>query len=302
MKIWIKEHKKGFFGTVLFHSILAVIFIIFGFITPLPLPEEEGILINFGTDLDGSGLIEPSATLSTPEESQPDINTPEPEMEQPETEQDILTQEFEEAPEIETKTQQDLEEEEKERAAIEEEKRQQEELERQRQAELEIIRQEELEKQRLEEEQRRIREIQDRTRKALSNSQNPASNTSESEGEKTETGNQGSETGSVESTIHSNGISGLGDKGISYSLAGRTPQSLPKPEYNYQVEGIVVVEVTVDRYGNVTKAIPGVKGSTTLNDHLHRAAKDAALAAKFDRKPNAPAYQKGTITYHFILR
>lgn len=302
MKIWFKEHKKGFFGTILFHSILAVIFVIFGFITPLPLPEEEGILINFGTDLDGSGLIEPSATPSTPEESQPDINTPEPEMEQPETEQDILTQEFEEAPEIETKTQQDLEEEEKERAAIEEERRRQEELERQRQAELERIRQEELEKQRREEEQRRIREIQDRTRKALSNSQNPASNTSESEGEKTETGNQGSETGSVESTIHSTGISGFGDKGILYSLAGRTPQSLPKPKYNYQVEGIVVVEVTVDRYGNVTKAIPGVKGSTTLNDHLHRAAKEAALAAKFDRKPNAPAYQKGTITYHFILR
>ncbi len=292
MKTWLREHKNGLFGTVLFHSILAVIFVIFGFITPLPLPEEEGILINFGTDLDGSGLIEPSATPSTPEESQPDINTPEPETEQPETDQDILTQEFEEAPEIETKTQQDLEE----------ERKRQEELERQRQTELERIRQEELEKQRREEEQRRIREIQDRTRRALSNSQNPASNTSESEGETTGPGNQGSETGSVESTIHSTGISGLGDKGISYSLAGRTPQSLPKPEYNYQVEGIVVVEVTVDRYGNVTKAIPGVKGSTTLNDHLHRAAKEAALAAKFDRKPNAPAYQKGTITYHFILR
>lgn len=302
MKIWFKEHKNGLFGTVLFHSILAVIFVIFGFITPLPLPDEEGILINFGTDLDGSGLIEPSATPPTPEESQPDINTAEPETEQPETEQDILTQEFEEAPEIETKTLQDLEEEEKERAAIEEERRRQEELERQRQAELERIRQEELEKQRREEEQRKIREIQDRTRRALSNSQNPASNTSESEGDTTGPGNQGSETGSVESTIHSTGISGLGDKGISYSLAGRTPQSLPKPEYNYQVEGIVVVEVTVDRYGNVTKAIPGVKGSTTLNDHLHRAAKEAALAAKFDRKPNAPAYQKGTITYHFILR
>ncbi|MCK4465989.1 MAG: hypothetical protein KAU83_09775, partial [Bacteroidales bacterium] len=227
MKTWLREHKNGLFGTVLFHSILAVVFIIFGFVTPLPLPEEEGILINFGTDLDGSGLIEPSAPPSTPEESQPDINTPEPETEQPETEQDFLTQEFEEAPEIETKTQQDLEEEEKERAAIEEERRRQEELERQRQAELERIRQEELEKQRREEEQRRIREIQDRTRRALSNSQNPASNTSESEGETTGPGNQGSETGSVESTIHSTGISGLGDKGISYSLAGRIPQKLP---------------------------------------------------------------------------
>ncbi|MCK4700373.1 MAG: TonB family protein, partial [Bacteroidales bacterium] len=114
--------------------------------------------------------------------------------------------------------------------------------------------------------------------------------------------NQGSETGSVNSDNHSSGISGLGDKGISYSLAGRTPQSLPKPEYNYQAEGIVVVEVTVNQNGNVTKATAGVKGSTTLNNNLLKAAQKAALAAKFDRKPNAAAFQKGTITYHFLLQ
>jgi colicin import membrane protein len=303
MKIFFKEHKNGFLGTILFHSILAIIIIIFGFTTPLPLPEEEGILINFGTDLEGEGLIEPSASQSLLQVSQPDISTPESVTEQTETEQDILTQEFEEAPEIETKTQQDIEEEEKERLAIEEEKKRQEELERQRQNELERIRQEETERKHIEEEQRRIREIQDRTKKALSSAQNPAINTSESEGDTTGQGNQGSETGSVDSKVHSSGISGLGDKGISYSLAGRTPQSLPKPEYNYQIEGIVVVEVTVDRNGNVTNATTtGVKGSTTLNEYLHRVAKEAAKAAKFDRKPNAPAYQKGTITYHFILQ
>ncbi len=115
-------------------------------------------------------------------------------------------------------------------------------------------------------------------------------------------GNQGVETGSVNSDNHSLGISGLGDKGISYSLEGRTPQLLPKPEYNFQAEGIVVVEVTVNQYGNVTKATAGVKGSTTLDSNLLKAAQKAALAAKFDRKPSAAAFQKGTITYHFILR
>ena len=106
--------------------------------------------------------------------------------------------------------------------------------------------------------------------------------------------------GAVDATSHTGGPGGLGDEGILFSLEGRTPQSLPKPEYNYQVEGIVVVEVTVDLNGNVTTANPGVKGSTTLNEHLMAAAKKAALAAKFDRKPDAPAFQKGTITYNFI--
>ncbi len=95
---------------------------------------------------------------------------------------------------------------------------------------------------------------------------------------------------------------GLGNNGISYSLVARTPKALPLPQTNFKHEGIVVVEVTIDRNGNVTKATPGVKGSTTLDETLLKAAQEAALAAKFDRKPDAPAFQKGTITYYFQIR
>jgi len=124
-------------------------------------------------------------------------------------------------------------------------------------------------------------------------------NTSEgiTEGE----GNQGAKTGSTESDNYSD-LNSSGNNGINYSLEGRNPESLPKPEYNYQIEGKVVVEITVDKYGNVTDANPGVKGSTTLEATLLAAAKKAALKAKFDRKPDAPAYQKGTITYYFRLQ
>ena len=94
----------------------------------------------------------------------------------------------------------------------------------------------------------------------------------------------------------------MGTNGTSFSLAGRNPESLPKPEYYKQIEGKVVVEITVDKYGNVTDAIPGAKGSTTLDANLLDAAKKAALKAKFDKKPDAPAYQKGTITYYFKLQ
>ncbi len=303
MKNFFIEHRKGLFGTIAFHIILTVVFIIFGFTTPLPLPEEEGILINFGTDDDGSGLIEPSAAAQPPEETftVPETSSAEDEAFES-AEEEVLTQDFEEAPEVQAVPEKDPETERLEREAAEAERLRQEELERQRQEELERARQEELERQRLEEEQRRADEIQNRTRNALEGARNNAENTSKSEGETTGTGNQGKEEGAVDATSHTGGPGGTGDEGISFSLAGRTPQSLPKPEYNYQVEGTVVVEVTVDQNGNVTAANPGVKGSTTLNEHLMAAAKKAALAAKFDQKPDAPAFQKGTITYHFVLQ
>jgi outer membrane biosynthesis protein TonB len=62
------------------------------------------------------------------------------------------------------------------------------------------------------------------------------------------------------------------------------------------------VEVSVDREGKVIQAIPGSKGSTTLDEYLLKAAKDAALEARFEAKPDAPAVQKGSITYNFILK
>jgi len=114
-------------------------------------------------------------------------------------------------------------------------------------------------------------------------------------------GNQGSPGGSLDSKNRGEG-SGLGNKGISYDLAGRGVQRLPLPEYNYQGEGRVVVEVSVDRSGKVTQAVAGVKGSNTLDEYLLKVAKEAALKAQFDVKNDAPFIQKGTITYNFILK
>ncbi len=97
------------------------------------------------------------------------------------------------------------------------------------------------------------------------------------------------------------GIGAGQGSGISFSLDGRDILYLQKPEYNYQTEGKVVVEITVDKNGIVTKAVPGVKGSTTLDDNLLHAAQKAALQSKFNTKPDA-TIQKGTISYHFVLQ
>ena len=78
--------------------------------------------------------------------------------------------------------------------------------------------------------------------------------------------------------------------------------SLPRPTYASQTEGIVVVQVKVDQYGNVTEAIPGAEGTTVTDKTLWNAARNAAMKAHFNMDAHAPAVQSGTITYIFKLK
>ena len=85
-------------------------------------------------------------------------------------------------------------------------------------------------------------------------------------------------------------------------LAGRSINgTLPKPFYGVQASGKVVVEIWVDNYGNVQKAVAGVEGTTVSDKNLWQAARKAALGAHFNMSAEAPALQKGTITYIFNL-
>lgn len=78
--------------------------------------------------------------------------------------------------------------------------------------------------------------------------------------------------------------------------------TLPKPSYNAQMEGTVVVQVKVDQYGNVTEAIPGIEGTTVTDKGLWNAARAAAMKAHFNMSADAPVLQTGTITYKFKLQ
>jgi protein TonB len=120
-----------------------------------------------------------------------------------------------------------------------------------------------------------------------------------SEGDKKGDGNQGSIDGDPNSEVYEGG--GIGKNGTAYQLGGRKVEYKAKPIYNLQVEGKVVVIITVDRLGNVINAIPGAKGSTTLNKQLLQRAKTAALKTKFDPKQTAPTNQQGKIVYLFSL-
>lgn len=262
--------------------------ILLAFSVPDPPETEEGILVNFGTDETGSGLIEPSESAmpeSAPLIPQSNIT--------PAEDEPLLTQDDEEAPEVK-------------KVDPEAEKRRLEQIEADRRtrelAEAERIRreQEEAERRRVEAEQQRLSDIMNKTKNALTNSRN-AGTSSTSEGATGGAGNQGVPTGSPDSKVRGTGT-GLGDSGISYDLAGRGVQKLPSPNYDSQEEGRVIVEVFVDREGKVIRATAGIKGSTTLNDYLLRIAREAAMQTRFEADPEANETQRGTITYNFILK
>ena len=85
-------------------------------------------------------------------------------------------------------------------------------------------------------------------------------------------------------------------------LAGRTVNgTLPRPSFGVQAEGTVVVDIWVDNYGQVQKAVAGAEGTNVTDKTLWQAARKAALGAHFNMSADAPALQKGTITYIFRI-
>ena len=111
------EKINGIIGTVLFHAAMILIIVLFGFSTPLPLPEEQGILINFGTDESGFGDIEPAYTDMPSEEA---VTTKQEEQVTEQDKGEIITQDYEESaslkeekknPEKKTETKQTVKEE-----------------------------------------------------------------------------------------------------------------------------------------------------------------------------------------------
>lgn len=336
---YIKKHKEGILLTTLFHVAIILLLLKLGFFTELPLPDDKGVLVDFGISQTGQGRVEPPKKTAPKVENTPQQQVPEPAtppepvspeptpVEEPSVQdnaEDVMTQDFEEAAEIAAAKKKKEDEDQKKR--LEEERKRQEELDKQIAEEKERKRQEDIERQKREAREKEIRDSirkveeariaeqrrQDSIKRAKEQAKinaidnmvgdafggaSTSDNSSQGQGVTYGPGNQGVPTGSANANVYSQG----GGEGISFNLVGRSSVSLPKPTYPGQEEGTVVVSVTVDKYGNVTNAEPGVRGSTSLNSGLLNAAKNAALSAKFDKNPNAPALQTGTITYKFVL-
>lgn len=91
-----------------------------------------------------------------------------------------------------------------------------------------------------------------------------------------------------------------GFKEYEYEMEGRKMISFPKIGLGTKDEGVVVVEVTIDKYGNVLSADPGAPGSKTTDDkYLYVKAQAACQQAKFDNDPTAPLSTTGKVFVTF---
>ena len=302
------SEKTGLISTVLFHTVILLLLLYMGFIIPYPPPQEEGFLIDFGNSETGLGLEEPSAAMAPEVAAAPEKIAPvaRPVVKPQNTlkvedkaEEDILTQEYEKTVAVAARVKKKLNDDKK--AKADEEKKLKAREEQQQRAEaLEIQRQEANERRIAQDKANKIGAINSRAKNAFGGGKTDNGSQSRGQGNTYGSGNQGSPDGTPGANQY--GLGGGAGKGISFSLTGRNARSLPKPSFPGNESGTVVVEVTVDKFGKVTKALPGVKGSNTVNTDLLDAARKAALAASFNTDSNAPAFQKGTITYHFILQ
>ena len=263
------KYRNGLIGTILFHGMIMFLLLYMAFRTPLPLPAEQGILVDFGSTNTGFGNYEPPMSDPAPVRAQPQ---PTPAAER--AEEVNLTQDIEEA------------------VALPEKKKPKETPKETKPAPKEV----KPTTKPVEQPKPIERSV---NQQALYPGRGSSTSTAASQGEAGGQGNQGVSTGAPDVHVYGEG----GDSGGNgFALSGRALQGrLPIPEYKSQEQGKVVVDIIVDKNGTVTKATAGAKGSTTLDKTLLDAAEKAARSAKFNRKPDSPE-QHGTITYIFKIQ
>ena len=107
--------------------------------------------------------------------------------------------------------------------------------------------------------------------------------------------------GSKDGDSSSGAKTGAGGYG-TFDLGGRSigEGGLPRPVYNVQEEGRVVVSITVNPAGHVI-ATSINRQTNTVNTALRKAAEEAAKRARFNAVEGVNN-QTGTITYYFNLR
>jgi len=269
-----KDKRKSIIIAFLIYSALAVVFFFVGLKYPDPPLEEGGVEISmadFGFDDQGIGEIEPAQSQAIQEIENPVTSFPsEP---QPIIEEAIVTQD---ESEVAIK-----DEEIKEENPVEEE------------VQNEEIKDAEPEETKPIEEPKP--EIDDRLKSALGAWDQPAESTSEGTQENTN-GNEGTVEGKKD------GKGTFGGNGSSFELGGRSMTSGPKFGEKPKEEGTVVLNIWVDRDGNVTRTTQNLGESTTTSQHLFNLAKSAAIKAKFNLAQDGPPEQRGIMTFIFILR
>lgn len=279
MKYFKTKHEKN---SAKITALIAIILLLLLFVVGPPYmdpPEEYGVAVNFGTTNFGSGNVQPKKPIkSEPKEinnpPQPDVSQSEP-TKASEVKEEVLT--ADNAEEIAIKKQKEAEARAK---AIADAKAK---------AEAERIAKEKREQ---EEKKKKL----DALIGGVSKSDGVDTG---SEGNDNKAGDKGRLDGNPYAPSYFGG-SGPGKGGVGYGLGGRGKISNKVYKQECNEEGLVVVEIRVDRNGRVIKATPGIKGTTGTNC-LFEAAKKTALSFKFSADKNAPATQVGFVSINFSL-
>lgn len=264
-----KEQLHGAIGTFLFHiAVLAVLLLVV--IERPPQQDEEGVPVMLGNILSAAGdAYEYTEVAAAP----PVSAAPEPETAS--GEEALITQTDE--PTVVLPDSEDKKEDKK----LEKTKEQSE-------AERKAA---EAEQKRLEAE-RIAREAESRIAGAFGKGAKMTNSGNAAQG----TGTEGSVSGNAPTGVTTGG--GYGDANVGNRTLGEG--GLPRPIYNVQDEGRVVVTITVNPEGKVISA--NINNRTnTANPALRRAAVEAAKKAVFNSIEGVNN-ETGTIIYYFKLR
>lgn len=305
MSLFNTIHKrKSFTLTTVLLTALLILFFYIG-LSYLDPPIESGISVNFGTTDFGSGNVQPKEPVKSQPQKQPEpteavtpVEEAQPEEAAPsqsaevETEE-VVTQDNEESLVIK----QQKEAEAKRKAEAEAEAKRQAEAEAKRKAEAEAEAKRQAEAERIKREQEAKKQSLDALMGGLNSSEGTASG---SEGNDNRQGDKGQIDGDPYATSYY-GSAGSGTGGTGYGLSGRSLKSSDKFVQQCNEQGTVVVEIEVDRSGNVVKTTPGVKGSTNTAQCLLEAASKTAKSYKWNADSEAPTRQIGFVVVNFKL-
>ncbi|WP_458627617.1 energy transducer TonB [Winogradskyella sp. PC D3.3] len=257
-------------------------------------PEEYGVSVNFGTTDFGSG----NKPLSEPKKAVEDKIVEESAVEE------VVPEETQVAPaEAATKAEEVMTQDNAEAIAIKKQKEAEakaQAAEAKAKAEAKAAAEKVEREKREAEEKKRAEEAE--KKKQLDNLiggvKNASGNTDGGEGPDSKGGNKGQLDGDPYATSYFGG-SGPGKGGVGYGLGGRgVPQKkIYKQECNEY--GLVVVRIEVNQQGKVTKAVPGIKGSTNTDPCLLEPAKKIALSHKWPADADAPTTQVGFVSINF---
>lgn len=295
MKKLTKDQRKGLIGTILFHLLLLIALLFIALRTPLPLPGEEGVEVNFGYDKTGKGLIQkdnpPPKAKPVPVKKTKPV-PPKPKQQETKPKEDNLTQDTEKAPSLKEEKTKPV----KKKPEIKEKPKQKPKEEPKQTTKDTVVSNTETAPLLQEKPKEEPKPVVNQRALFKGSSKNK---TGQSQGSTTGGGDQGKPHGYKDSDRY-DGQGGKGN-GVAFSLGGRGAKYLEKPSTKFTETGTVVVSIWVDPNGKVVRAQVNPKGTTVLDKSLRNIAVDAALNSTFAQDPTAPSQQRGTITYEFVL-